>query len=160
MKQLVYVESSVISYMTAKISDDIITAARQSITRDWWENERSSYELCISALVQQEISEGNKEAAERRLSLVKDLPIIAVSGIAVNLAEKLIEGKAVPPASVEDALHIGIAAAQGAHYLVTWNFKHINNTRMKVKITQIIEQDGLICPNICSPEELLGTDYD
>lgn len=99
-------------------------------------------------------------AAERRLSLVKNLPIIAVSDLAVTLTEKLIEEKAVPSASVEDALHIGIAAAQGADYLLTWNFKHINNARMKVKITQIIEQDGLICPQICSPEELIGVDYD
>lgn len=160
MKQLVYVESSVISYVTAKTPEDLITAARQSITRDWWQNERSFYDLCISALVQQEISAGNKEAAERRLLLVENLPIIAVSDIAINIAERLTEAKAVPSTSVEDALHIGIAAAQGADFLLTWNFKHINNTQMKLKIAETVKKNGLLCPQICSPEELIGVDYD
>lgn len=133
---------------------DLVSAARQSITHDWWENNRSSYELCISALVEQEITAGDKEAAARRSLFVADLQMVAISDVAVSLAEKLIGGEALPANSEEDALHIGIAAAQGTDYLLTWNFKHINNAEMKVKIIEVIERDGLVCPQICSPEEL------
>jgi hypothetical protein len=57
-------------------------------------------------------------------------------------------------------LHIGIAAAQGADYLLTWNFKHINNAEMRSAITKVVESCGLACPQICSPEELGGTSND
>ncbi len=160
MKPLVYVETSVISYLAARPSKELISAARQSITHDWWDSNRFSYDICISALVEEEISEGNSEAVERRLSLVVTLPSAAISDIAISLAEKLIAGAAIPAGSEEDALHIGIAAAHAADYLLTWNFKHINNAEMKSKIIKIIEKEGFVCPQICSPEELGGLGND
>ena len=68
--------------------------------------------------------------------------------------------KAVPKGSEEDALHIGIATAQGADFLLTWNFKHINNAEKKAAITRLIESAGYACPQLCSPEELGGMQDD
>jgi hypothetical protein len=82
---------------------------------------------------------------------------LAISDEATRLAELLLTQGAVSEGSEEDALHIGIAAAQGADYLLTWNFKHINNAEMKSAITKVVESCGLACPQICSPEELGGT---
>lgn len=150
----VYVESSVISYLTAQPSRDVITAARQAITIEWWQVWRSHFEVYISALVEEEISSGDVEAAKKRLEAVADIPSVAVTPQAQELAEQLVASGAVPISSVEDALHIGIATAQGADYLLTWNFKHINNAQTKAKITQVIERKGYVCPILCSPEEL------
>ena len=47
MKRKVYVETSVISYLTARPSKTIIGAAHQQITLAWWEL-RSDYELLVS----------------------------------------------------------------------------------------------------------------
>ena len=77
---------------------------------------------------------------------------------AESLAAKLIADKAVPANSVEDALHIAIAATQGAEFLLTWNFKHINNAETKVLIARVVESSGYVCPILCSPEELGGSD--
>ena len=66
----------------------------------------------------------------------------------------LLAEKAVPEGSEEDALHIGIAASQGVDFLLTWNFKHINNAETKTAITRLIESAGYVCPQLCSPEEL------
>ncbi|AFL75582.1 type II toxin-antitoxin system VapC family toxin [Thiocystis violascens] len=157
MKPVVYVESSVISYLTSRPSRDVVIAGRQAITLDWWENERGRFELRISALVEEEISRGDTSASERRLMMVADIPNVSVSDDAVSLAESLINQKAIPLGSEDDALHVAIAATQGADYLLTWNFKHINNAETKKSIAQIVESVGYVCPQLCSPEELGGS---
>jgi len=154
MKERVYVESSVISYLASKPANDLIIKARQKITHDWWKNNRTNYELCVSSLVEEEISSGDTEAAKTRISVIANLPHLFVSDTAINIAQSLITGGAVPPGSEQDALHIATAAAQGADYILTWNFKHMNNAKIKSKIRYILEELGYNCPQICSPEEL------
>lgn len=150
----VYIESSVISYLTARPSRDIVTAARQAITLEWWHTQRFRYDVYISALVEEEISAGDPVAAAERIQAVLSIPSVAITPEAQVIAAKLIASKAIPQRSVEDAMHISIAAAQGTEYLLTWNFKHINNAETKLLIANIIETCGYICPMLCSPEEL------
>ena len=159
-KPTVYVESSVISYLASRPSRDIIIAGRQAITLGWWETQRHRFELRISILVEEEIGKGDKEAAGKRLALASDIPRLVSSDEALRIAERLLETGAIPPGSEEDALHIGIAAAQGADFLLTWNFKHINNAETKSAIASVIESFGYVCPQLCSPEELGGVDND
>ena len=157
MKPVVYVESSVISYLTARPSRDVVIAGRQAVTLEWWEKHRHRFELRISVLVEEEISKGDSAAAQLRKDKVDGIGRLAVSNEAVRLANLLLAEKAVPAGSEDDALHIGIAAAQGADYLLTWNFKHINNAETKANIVRLVESCGFACPQFCSPEELGGT---
>ena len=154
MRAIVYIESSVISYLASRPSRDLVTAARQAITAEWWKERRNQYEIYISVLVEDEISKGDRVASERRLTFVEGLPALNVTAQANALAKDLVKQGAVPRNSEEDALHIGIAAAAGMEYLLTWNFKHINNAETKVAIVRIVESHGFMCPVFCSPEEL------
>jgi len=160
VKPKVYIESSVISYLASRRSHDVVIAGRQAITHDWWENHRRRFELRVSALVEEEISRGDASAAKRRLASIAEIPSLAISDEAAELAEFLVAQGVVPKGSKEDALHIGIAAAQGVDFLLTWNFKHINNAEMKSAIVKLVESCGFVCPQICSPEELGGTSND
>ena len=150
----VYVESSVISYLASRPSRDLVTAARQTITLEWWEERRRQFEVYISTLVEEEISRGDSSAAKRRLAYVAEIPALEVTDQANILAKDLLRQGAVPKNSAEDALHIGIAAAMGMEYLLTWNFKHINNAETKTMIAKVIEAHGFVSPVLCSPEEL------
>jgi len=160
MKPIVYVESSVISYLTSRPHRDVIIAGRQSVSLDWWENQRQRFELRISVLVEEEISKGDPIAAQQRLEKVADIQSLLISDEAIRIADLLLAEKAVPKGSEEDALHIGIAAAQGVDFLLTWNFKHINNAETKAAITWLIESAGYAAPQLCSPEELGGMSDD
>ncbi len=160
MKHMVYIESSVISYLTSRPSRDVIIAGRQAISHDWWENHRHRFDLRISILVEDEISQGDPEAARLRIEKTSEIESLTISDEATRIAELLLSQHAVPKGSEEDALHIGIAAAQGADYLLTWNFKHINNAETKKEIIELVESCGYICPQLCSPEELGGTSND
>jgi hypothetical protein len=111
-------------------------------------------DLFVSSLVVQEISRGDAAASEKRLQAVENIPLLATSSEAQRLAEDLLTKGAVPANSEEDALHIAIAAAGGIEFLLTWNFRHINNAQTKASITTVIESHGFASPILCSPEEL------
>jgi hypothetical protein len=156
MSHRVYLETSVISYCTARPSTHIITAAKQAITRTWWEQESRRFHLHISAIVEREAARGDPDAAAARLSLIRDLPLLAMTEDSDALAARLVALQLLPANSEEDALHIAIASVHEMDYLLTWNFKHINNAETKGGIVRAIENAGYICPVICSPEELGG----
>lgn len=156
MKPKVYIETSVISYLTARPSKNLIVAAYQQITNDWWENRRRDFALYISQFVIQEASAGDEKAAKKRLSKLKPIPILELKEPVFNLAEMLLVEKAIPENAKEDALHVAIAAYHGMDYLLTWNYKHIANAEMRSKIIDIIQFNDFECPVICMPEELMG----
>jgi len=154
MTESVYIESSGISYLMARPSRDVVISARQAITEAWWCEQRGKYDLYISVLVQEEIGRGDVKAAEMRINAVKNIKLLATSPEVQTLAEDLMVQGTVPSNSEEDALHIGLAAASGIDFLLTWNFKHINNAHTKAAIRAVVEAHGYFCPVLCSPEEL------
>ena len=156
MKPKVYLETSIISYLTAFPSKDVITAGHQLTTFDWWENHRRKFEIVASELVVQEASLGNAQMAKKRLAVLKDLEILIVNNEARNLAKILVAKKAVPEKAAADALHIAVAAVEKIEFLATWNFKHIANAKMQVKIEEAIRAEGYKPSYICTLEELLG----
>jgi len=135
-------------------------AGRQQITHDWWENERDKYSLHISALVLQESGRGEPTAVRRRQEALEGMPILGTTGVTEDLAQALVQNGSIPAKCPEDALHIAIASTNAMDYLLTWNFRHINNARTKSDVAKIIAGFGYECPVICAPEELLETDYE
>lgn len=154
MKPTVYIESSIFTYLTAKPSRDIVLAAHQQITLDWWQYEKPNFELFTSQTTINEISNGDALAAERRLQAAASMPLLDVSIEATNLARVLIMDGALPQKAFLDALHIAVAAVHQMQYLLTWNCKHIANAVMRPKIEHLINYTGFISPIIATPEEL------
>jgi hypothetical protein len=110
----------------------------------------------ISELVVRECGDGDKQAAEARLSAIADFPLLDLTEDCHDLAAFLVAQKAVPAEYPEDALHIAVGAVHGIDYLLTWNFKHINNAVRRTAIEKAVEMYGYACPVICTPEELTG----
>ena len=156
MPSSVYVESSVIGYYTARPSRDIVTAARQTLTQEWWDDARGRFDLYVSVLVVEEAKGGGAEAAQRRMAAISGLPILEINDAAEKLGRRLLDEGAIPSSRAEDALHISLATVHGMDFLLTWNFRHINKAEMKAWIRTIIEAAGYESPVICSPEELGG----
>jgi len=156
MRSTVYIETSIVGYYTGRPSRDLIIAGRQEITRHWWENERRKYSLYISALVLQESQRGEPEAAKKRREALKGIPLLGTTDLSEELADALVGKGPIPAKYPEDALHIALASTSEMDYLLTWNFRHINNAMMRADVTRIISDFGLKCPVICTPEELLG----
>lgn len=155
MKRKIYLETSVISYLTSRPSKTILGAAHQQLTLAWWET-RNQYELLVSESVLRECGAGDPDAANKRLAVLTDIPLLLISEQALNIAESLVGQGIVPSKAAEDALHIAVATVYGVDYLLTWNCRHIANPEMQRGIAAYLEQIGLFLPFICTPEELLG----
>ncbi len=155
MKPRVYVETSVLGYLTSWPSGDLVLAGRQKITRDWWRYALNAFDLVVSDLVHREASAGDPQAIRDRLEALKDLPVLAINPIAEDFAQALVAEGAVPATEAEDALHIALAVVNGIEYLVTWNFRHIANAAIRSKIHGVCIAGGYNPCTICTPEELL-----
>jgi hypothetical protein len=156
MKPRVYIETSFVSYLTMRPSRDLIVAAHQQITNEWWNNRRDNFELYASQLVLTEAGRGDPEAAQKRLDALRDANLLTTGKAAETLARKFLGQKVLPNKAADDALHIAIATVNGMNYLLTWNCKHIANAETREALVRISLQDGYQLPTICTPEELLG----
>ena len=152
-----YLETSVISYLTARPSKTILGAAHQQITQAWWET-RSQYQLLISESVLRECAAGDPIAAQKRLTNLAGIPLLVIDENALDIASELVKKGIVPSKASEDALHIAIATIYGVDYLLTWNCRHIANPEIQRNIAAFLEPQGLLLPFICTPEELLGNE--
>jgi predicted nucleic acid-binding protein len=155
MTEIVYIETSIPSYLTARPSRDVRTAAWQQITIQWWEEARPQYDLVMSELVITEASRGDPDAAERRLASLEGIPELLIDQEVQDLAQCLISEGGIPASAQADAIHVAVAAVHGIDYLLTWNCRHIDNATMKPRLRSICDGAGYQCAEICTPLELL-----
>ena len=154
-KPKVYIETTVVSYLVARASNNITVSDRQRLTRRLWEEYSDAFEFVTSDLVLEEAERGDPREAERRITLLDDLRTSPLSPEAAALAHKLIEAGAVPPQSLSDAQHIAIAVVHGIEYLVSWNYKHIVNETKRQHINDVCVATGYQPTTLCTPETLM-----
>src|ERR1022692_256314 len=155
MPQRVYIETSFVSYLTSRPSRDLVIAAHQQITHEWWDTRRASYELCISQLVLDEAGAGDAQSAQERLLVLQPMLVLETTAEALELAKELLQAGALPAKAADDALHIAVAATKTVPYLLTWNCRHLANAVMRPVIESVCGAKGFKAPIICTPEELL-----
>lgn len=151
----VYIETTVISYLTARPSQDVVIAGHQKVTRDWWDQCREKFEAVASQLVLREASAGDAQAAQVRIERLATLTLLEVTEEAMSVAQEPLATGAVPEQAAEDALHIAVAVSNGVEYLLTWNCKHLANAAMRTKIDDVCRSFGYDPVIICTPEELM-----
>lgn len=156
MSPSVYLETSVLSYLVARPSRDLVTAAHQQITAEWWANRRPYFAVYVSELVIQEAGAGNSAAARRRLEVLEGVPLLDLTEEARLLGRHLTEAAMVAPGADADALHIAVASLHGMEYLVPWNCRYIANAEMRTRIERECRQMGYEPPILRTPEELMG----
>jgi hypothetical protein len=156
MKAKLYLETTIPSYLTGRPSRDLLVAAHQGITRDWWESRRSDFDMYVSELVVQEVKAGDALLANQRLEILRDIPVLAVNDEILQLAGDLITEGPIPRKGAGDAAHIAIATVYGCDYLLTWNCRHIANAELHRPIRRVVEEYGYDMPSLCTPEELMG----
>jgi hypothetical protein len=160
MRKTVYVETSIPSYLAARPSRDVRAAAWQEITYQWWEEARLRYDLFTSELVIAEISQGDRDAASKRIAYLDGISELPIDEEARVLAERLIAEGGIPDLAQADALHVAVSSVHRIDYLLTWNCRHLDNASTKPLMRSICVVAGYVCPEICTPLELLSEESD
>lgn len=155
MRKRVYIETTVVSYLTARPSRDLVIAGHQEATRDLWLKLSVDYESYTSALVYQEAGRGDRDQARMRLAAIVPFRMLDIDDEARNQADRILVGGAIPTEHPEDALHLAVATVNGMDVVITWNFAHLANPFTRMMVRQVVENERYRCPEICSPEELL-----
>ncbi len=156
MTKRIYIETTISSYLAARPSRDLVQAARQQITHDWWNNKRQDYELCISEIVLDEAAAGDTAAAARRLVFLNDLPLLELTESVKSIAQAIMQSGLLPQKATRDAIHIGVSSVHAIDILLTWNCRHIANAAIMKELGTIVAACGYELPILCTPEELLG----
>lgn len=155
MRPTVYIETTVIGYLAMRPSAHLVTAANQQVTREFWEDHRSRFDLFVSLAVLDECRAGDAEAAAEREAFLQGIPVLGVDDDVLSLGQSLMTGVPLPEKAIVDSVHIAVAALNGIDYLVTWNCKHIANPALRGRIESVCRSAGYVPPVICTPPELI-----
>jgi hypothetical protein len=152
----VYIESTIPSYVVARPSRDLLQAARQQLTRDWWDLKRAAHQVFISQVVLDEIAFGDVTMARQRLELVQGIPMLGLTGDVERFAQRILESGILPPEAGRDSAHIAVATVHQVEVLLSWNCRHIANAAIQPSLRRLAQTESFTLPVICTPEELMG----
>lgn len=151
----VYLDSSVPSYLIANPSRDLIVAARQQMTHDWWNDLGPQFELFVSPFVLREIEDGDPAHSNRRLGAIEGLDVLPNASDVDDLAAEYADNLGLTGRAVVDVPHFAFAVHYEMDYLLTWNVKHLANVRVLQRLRELNDELGLWTPTVCTPEYML-----
>lgn len=153
----VYLETTIPSYLAAHPSRDLVIAAHQQITHDWWRTARDRFDLYTSEAVLDEIEAGDPDAVARRLEIVAGLPILSFTDDVTRLVDAYDDRLGLVGRARADLVHIAFAVAYESDYLVTWNCRHLASGETIRRLARANADLARFTPVIVTPEELLET---
>lgn len=155
----VYLETTIVSYFVSRPSQELIVAAHQQLTREWWVRRRGAFACFISDLVLDEAGDGDPEQASLRLKALQGIPRLAATVEGERLATEFL-ARVLPIRAAADAAHLALATVGGVRYLLTWNCSHLANAQLLERLEPIAVAAGYRLPRVCTPEELMGVSAD
>jgi hypothetical protein len=156
VNQRVYLETTIVSYLTARPSRDLILAAHQEVTRQWWEGQREQFRLYVSQFVLDEAGDGDPAAAAVRLELLKGFTLLPLTDEVRDVATGLLDAGVLPRKAEADAVHIAVATVHEMDVLLTWNCRHLANAAILGNVGRHLRDREYEVPIICTPDELMG----
>lgn len=160
MSKTLYLETSVIGYLTARPSQNLIVAANMTVTREWWDTCRDNFEIYVSQVVFDEAGRGDPEMAQKRIEIIEDFPSLISNETVTELAQQFLQHTNLPPKASDDTFHIALATVYDLDYLLTWNCRHIANPEIQKKLSEISTNFGYQLPILCTPYQLARKNYD
>ncbi len=156
MMPRLYLETTVPSYLVARLSRDILVAAHQQVTQEWWDRRRSEFDIVVSVAVLDELAAGDPDLATARLAAVAGFVVLSGGPAVDELVRTYVREIGFPPRAFGDAAHLAFATHHAADYLLTWNCAHLANGEFRRRFERLNAKLGLQSPTICTPEEMMG----
>ena len=152
-KPTIYVDTSIVSAYWYD-GRDAVSLGSRAATRDWWDNERSYFELYISAVTLNEARDGKYRRQRQCIQMVRSLPALFLSNSIRELADELIQRGLIPHEKLNDALQLAIATHYQCDFLLTWNYAHLANAVVQSKLAALCQKKKLLTPALMSPDTI------
>lgn len=156
----IYIESTIPSYVVARPARDLLQAARQQVTKDWWDLKRAKHELFTSQVVLDEIASGEAAMARQRLALMAGIALLRSTDEVETLTQHILDSGLLPPDADRDAAHIALATVHQMDILLSWNCRHIANAAIQARMRALAEKSSFTLPVLCTLDELTGELYE
>ena len=156
----IYVESTIPSYVVPRPARDLLQAARQQLTRDWWDLQREQHELFTSQVVLDEITGGEAAMARQRLAVMAGITLLRSTDEAETLTQRILDSGLLPTDTDRDAAHIALATVHAMDVLLSWNCRHIANAAIQARLRELAAKLDLKLPVLCTLDELTGELYE
>ena len=156
----IYIESTIPSYVVARPARDLLQAARQQLTKDWWDTQRAKHELFTSQVVLDEITSGEAAMAQQRLDVMARIKLLDLTDEANATTKDILASGLLPCDADRDAAHIALATVHEMDILLSWNCRHIANAAIQARLRRLVEKSGFALPVLCTPDELTGELYE
>jgi len=154
-KPTLYLETTIVSYLAARPSRDILVLSRQQLTRLWWDEQRSRFRVFVSPAVVEEAEAGDRDAAAERLRLLEEVALLPPTPQVEAMADVVRKALHIPQRAYGDSFHLAFAIHYEMDYLLTWNCAHLANAMNLRLLADLSRREGLWLPIICTPEEMV-----
>jgi len=155
MELTLYLETTIVSYLTARPSRDVVILGHQAATQQWWEEERERYRLFISPFVIEEAKMGDVSAAGKRMAVLEAFDALQPRPDIQELAGVLHAALGLPERARADALHLAYTVHYEIDYLLTWNCAHLANGETLRRLAVFVRDRNLWLPIILTPDEMI-----
>lgn len=132
---------------------------RVEITRSLMEEvNKATVEAFISPLVLAEVGKAPDDIREDLIGTIGNLrlPVLTETEESIKLALDYIREGLIPERFRDDARHIAIPVFYELDALISWNYRHMVNIRVKRMVNAVNLRLGYKPIEILSPEEVIG----
>jgi predicted nucleic acid-binding protein len=152
-KQSVYFDTSFFSalHYSGRVLECI---HRQAKTQEWWRHERRNSDLRASAVVEEELAAGLYRDQKYACAAVRRLRYLAYKREVDEIADLYVKLKVVPEGKPADAAHLAFAVAYRIDYLMSWNFAHLANPEVQVRLEKENKRLNLRTPKLVTPDSI------
>ncbi len=146
----IYLDTSVISALFDERNPD-----RKMLTENFFA-QIQDYEVDVSDLTLDEIKKNRHESLKEKMqACARSFIVLEETEAVIALAHKLVQAKAVPQSSFEDASHIAFAVIAEVTFLVSWNFRHLVRLKTREVVHQVTLSQGYNPIQIVAPPEII-----
>ena len=153
IKRSLYLDTRIPSYYYDQ-RKDLDIRYRRNVARDWWANEKDSFDLYISELVLVELQRGDYPQKEKVIHLLKGISTLPIVSEIEDIVREYLKNYLMPKTDMGDAFHLAYASFYKMDYLLTWNCNHLANVNKKEHIEGINRKLKLFIPDIITPLQL------
>lgn len=133
----------------------MVVAGHQEVTRQWWQKAGERFDLLISPMVQDEMSQGDPEAVRLRQSSTQELRILPITDEVVKYVQELQTTIGLPKKALADIYHIAYCIAYEVDFLATWNCAHIANPHVLRRLRDLSHERSFFLPTIVTADALM-----